>query len=360
MIQFYGQVGNYLSIANVARAYAKELRHNNLPFALWATDPGNKPFSPLDAPYATGLDPDAPLGITVGYPEQGLMWLKDHKKKILVTVCESSRIPRDWVQICNALDLIIVPSKFCHQAFLESGVKKPILVARHGIDGIYTSWTRGQPISNEFKYNLVHISGSVTFHRRKSTAPLLRAFDEISAKYNACLHLRVNETQGLREFISRLKHPDRIRIHNAGNGLTPRDMAWFLLQSDAVIQPSRGEGFGICPLEARCLGVPNVLTNCTGHLEHFVPSCDVQVPHGPPEVLETIGNSLGSCPTVTEEGIKGGLVQLLENLNSYKQKTQAWAKEHAHEWLWSTTLKPAMKAIRSLHNETKGPMRLNS
>jgi glycosyltransferase involved in cell wall biosynthesis len=43
----------------------------------------------------------------------------------------------------------------------------------------------------------------------------------------------------------------------------------FLRGWDAVIQPSRAEGFGMVPLEAASIGLPSVLTCNTGH-EDFV------------------------------------------------------------------------------------------
>ena len=75
---------------------------------------------------------------------------------------------------------------------------------------------------------------------------------------------------------------DRVQVSMRGSGypdavrqrlrLVPRLDAspgllrWFYSCFDVIVQPSRVEGFGLCPLEALCCGVPAVVTTGTGHL----------------------------------------------------------------------------------------------
>ena len=69
-------------------------------------------------------------------------------------------------------------------------------------------------------------------------------------------------------------------------GLDVGDMASYLGGFDLVCQPSRAEGFGLVPLEARACGVPVAATLCTGHADHMAasewcwscPSCSPAVP----------------------------------------------------------------------------------
>jgi len=54
----------------------------------------------------------------------------------------------------------------------------------------------------------------------------------------------------------------RIRIYN--EGWTPQKLAQWLLQADAYVYPSKGEGFGLPPREAMATGLPTIFANHTG------------------------------------------------------------------------------------------------
>jgi len=359
MIQFFGQFGNYHSFAYVSREYCKALRSYGLPFMVWGTDKAIG-YHYIDAPWANGLSEEVPVAVCVDYPPPADRFLKGYDKKVLITVCESDRIPKNWVQSCNNKDLVIVPSVFCARAFLESGVKAPILIVRHGISpaflehGIRKSkgddWTR-----------LLHIAGTTTFHKRKGTGILLHAFSRVLEDFpRTVLHLRTPQRPGLLDLLSKFNLERHVIIDNDILGLDPRLMAGYLCNFDAVLQPSRGEGFGITPLEARCLGIPVMLTDATGHTEHIAPECDVIVNTGPPERLDTQGNSVGRCPTIELESVESALRELLGDLNLYTVKTRQWAQDNREKWIWGNKLLPGVKQIRRLWRDASGPMKLGS
>jgi glycosyltransferase involved in cell wall biosynthesis len=47
----------------------------------------------------------------------------------------------------------------------------------------------------------------------------------------------------------------------------------FLRQMDAFVLPSRGEGFGLCGLEAMATGLPLIATNWSGPVEYIDSKC---------------------------------------------------------------------------------------
>jgi glycosyltransferase involved in cell wall biosynthesis len=358
MIQVFGQFGNYHSFAYVAREYCRALRAHGVPFMIWATDKATSPQY-LDAPWANGMSDDLPTALCVDYPTPGEQHLRGYGQKILVTVCESDRIPKDWVLACNQMDLIIVPSRFCAQAFFESGVTVPISIVPHGISPVFLEqWF---PHQSRATINLLHVSGTTTFHKRKGTGILLHAFSRILKDFPSIkLTLKTPKRSGLLELIRYFNLGDFVSIDDDPLGLGPREMTRYLSKFDAVVQPSRGEGWGLVPLEARCLGIPVALTNVTGHADHFSKDCDILIETGPPERLETQGNSIGKCPTLSLENLESALRDLVGNLGLHTYRTQAWAMENREKWLWINVLSPGVRAIRRVWKNASGPSRLGS
>lgn len=344
-IQVYGHFSDYGSFANVSRAMVRVLKRRGLSgqvFHIHTLTP-----SYHDVAWPVGFQSAAPVGIFIGYPEASVGYLKGHQHKVLVTVCESSKIPPTWVEAANQATLVVVPSMFCETTFKTSGVKTRILVAPHGIDDLapYVE-VASEPRQGT---RLLHVSGALSFPQRKGTSQLLLAMRKIHAEHpEVALHLRMHRTPGVERAIERLSLQGIVLIDEEPC-IGPIAMTRHLMGFDAVVQPSRGEGFGIVPVEARCAGVPVVMTTVTGHAMHFVPGVDIPIATpGSWEPLATQGNDYGLCPPLDVGHVATGLQTLLQDLPAWQTRAREWASRHAVEWTWSRVLGPFTKQIASM------------
>lgn len=334
-LQIYGQFHNNLSFSNVSRAFCQWFASKGYQYTIWSTT-GLEKIPYVNVSGLPALNSLADVGIFIGYPTTAKAWLKGHPLKVLVTVCETDRIPNDWAAVCNDLDLIIVPSRYVADVFRASGVHKPIEIVQHGVPNM--------KIRNTFPENkFLHVSGAVSFPARKGTPSLLLAWKEFKKNPTNkvdILYLRMVETENLHKAIQQLDIVDSVKIVDAGTGFDPT----YLTQFTAVIQPSRAEGFGMIPLEARVQGVPVILTNCTGHTEHFMRICDTEILTGPSTALNTQGNDLGHAPWVSVDAVLEGL-QTFKKDATVQARTQAWAAQFGKKWQWQQTLFPLKKLI---------------
>jgi len=306
----------------------------------------------IDAPYHIAMNSHAKVGLAINYPPQSIGWLKGHDVRVLVTVCESNRIPGDWLEACQKASLIVVPSEFCRKVFAEAGFKTPIMVVRHGVDDHFPlfweeksdTMTGGHGCRGKPPFRLLHVSGARTFPQRKGTPQLLLAFRKISRRYPVHLYLKMDPTDELKRAL--------IDLGLRGVSILPQasipthQIRAFLRSFDAVVQPSRGEGMGIIPLESRCSGVPAVLTNATGHTEHFVHGVDVEVHTGHPRPLKAQGNEIGQAPYVSVEAVEEALEVLLEDLPGHRRRTEEWARVNTANWTWRKVLEPLVRELR--------------
>ena len=123
MIQCYGKWDDYNSFAGVARAIINELVKKRYDVTIFGVDSKFPKY--VDVRADVGLRMSAPIGVYIGYPEPSIGYLHGHSVKVLVTVCETDKIPSSWVEACNLTDLVVVPSQWCYEAFKKSGVTKP-------------------------------------------------------------------------------------------------------------------------------------------------------------------------------------------------------------------------------------------
>ena len=118
--------------------------------------------------------------------------------------------------------------------------------------------------------------------------------------------------------------------------MSPAGAAALYRNHDLVCQPSRAEGFGLVPLEARCCGVPVCITACTGHAEHIdsdMPGV-VIVPHGPTELIDDGPGAL--APTVDELDIACALDICYNRRVELKAQALAAAAALRQRWSWES------------------------
>ena len=181
--------------------------------------------------------------------------LKGCEKKIGYFMFESSKCPPDWERYMRELDVIITPSKFARDIFYNQfGIDS--VVIPHGVDtDIYTYQSR--PNNRIFK--LLHYNA---FDFRKGFDIVVDAFTQEFGQ-EELVTLTVKAYSGGNYPYSNLSIDTIIEDYN-------KDQLLELLGShDCFIFPSRGEGFGMTPLEAMNTGMPVIIPNAHGIAEYF-------------------------------------------------------------------------------------------
>ena len=338
-IQFYGYWHGSGSFARISNAIGWALRRRGLQGNVMQINEYSPRYE--DTPWPVGFNKGAEVAICVGYPLSAQGWLDGHAQRVLVTVCETDPIPKAWVDACNTTTLVVVPSEWCKEVLEASGVNVPIMVVPHGVDRIINPVPQVCPRGEHVK--LLHVTGALSFPWRKSTSQVLLAYKHLKKTHpELALFLRTPRTPSLDRALAELNAPGIVLEGQSQNGD-------ILYESyDAVIQPSRGEGFGMVPLEARCLGVPALLTRLTGHGQHFATGVDIEVHAGHTALMSSQDNNGGFAPTVTVQAVGHAIEELLADLQGHQQRATAWAVKKAHLWRWTRVLQPLVKEVAKM------------
>jgi glycosyltransferase involved in cell wall biosynthesis len=305
---------------------------------------------------------DADVGIFVGgYPPQIGDWLKQHRVKIALLITESETIPPDWADTVNAdVDIVLAPSKWVAKVYRTSGVTKPIFVVQHGLHEVY----KKPPFlfrSAGKRLCFGHVAGAASYLHRKGTPQLVKAFNEVFAPDEAQLIIRTPETPmayALLHDAYALLHDSKASITlqwaDANRQLSPLDMRSWYKNLHYLIQPSRAEAFGICPVEARACGVPVILTDCTGHKDH-VHARDLVVPHGIHTSCVVNGIPDGHAPAVAAYDIANALRRAKREVANRCADAHALSHQrYAASWSWPAVTWALAKTLKSLSKkETK-------
>jgi glycosyltransferase involved in cell wall biosynthesis len=185
---------------------------------------------------------------------------------------EESGFPGDWVREFNAsLDLVTVTSSYVAKILRDNGVHVPIHIVGAGIDQILEGGA-SPPAScdNNGAFRFLHISSGFP---RKGLDILLAAWSaafvktdgvELVIKTFPNVHNKIDAQ--LEDFRARNPHSASIALINTD--LEPHAMRELYNRADALVFPSRGEGFGLPIAEAMALGKP-VITTAYGGQSDF-------------------------------------------------------------------------------------------
>lgn len=168
-------------------------------------------------------------------------------------------IPAKVEQINLANSLLYVPCSHNVEVFQACGVRVPIRVLPHGVD--------------TQNFDLIHRPRRETFtfgtfgalSLRKGIDLLVRAFQD-EFKPNEPVRLLMKTVSAPQSW--GIRDP-RIKIKGGYLGKGP--LLDLLGEMDVFVMPSRGEGFGLCGLEAMATGMPLIATNWSGPADYLDP-----------------------------------------------------------------------------------------
>lgn len=197
-------------------------------------------------------------GLLLGYPTiyEHYGNLANISPKIAITMFESTRIPNEWIEPLNSCDAIIVPSIFVAEAFRDSGVEKSIFVFPLGIDPLYTYQER------KWEDETFTFLAFLDRGKRKGGLYALEAFNQEFSSYdNVKLILKHKE----------IKNPNKPKlifedcnIETMYGDFTPAELRDLYYSCHCLINPNKGEGFGLIPREFAATGGISLSTDWGG------------------------------------------------------------------------------------------------
>jgi glycosyltransferase involved in cell wall biosynthesis/tetratricopeptide (TPR) repeat protein len=198
------------------------------------------------------------------------------------TTFETDSLPADWVQKCNLMDEVWVPSAFNMQTFKAAGVTSTLFKVPEGVDverfrpdlaALEIPGIRSVVFLSIFEWiyrkgwDVLLSSWAKSFGPQDDVSLILRTYpmnvtDAVGAKN--VIEQRIN---GFLESELHIGRHEIAPIVVLAEQLHERDMPRLYATADAYVLPSRGEGWGRTQMEAMACGLPVISTRWGGSLE---------------------------------------------------------------------------------------------
>lgn len=188
---------------------------------------------------------------------------------------EESVFPAEHVAAFNQhLHLVTVMSQFVRKTLIDSGVTVPVVPVGVGVDHILRYAPEPVELPESDAFCFLHISSCFP---RKGIDILLDSYSKaFSAQDNVLLIIKTfpNPHNDVEEQLARLREtrPDCPAIHLINEDLSIGQINTLYQRADALVAPSRGEGFGMPMAEAMLWDVPVITTGYGGHTDFCTPA----------------------------------------------------------------------------------------
>lgn len=191
------------------------------------------------------------------YDYRNRPWDIGHERVVLYTMWESSNVPDELLRAAETSAAVLVPCAQNVEAFRAGGVTAPLGVLHHGVD------PEEFPFLERPERDTLTIGTFGHLSPRKGTDVLIRAFlEEFAPGEDARLVLKSSTDAAAYQV-------DDPRIEVVSGGVGTADLLRLLARFDVMVLPSRGEGFGLCGLEAMATGLPLIATAWSGPAEYL-------------------------------------------------------------------------------------------
>lgn len=181
---------------------------------------------------------------------------------MVYTMYESTRVPSSWIRFLNQhAAVVLVPSQWCKTMFECNGVTKPIFI----LSGCFDETTI-QPVAKRSalgEYVFLWQGVALDRNGRKGADVAIRAFKELKKEgrlgADARLYMKYRPYPNIGMTFDRLALPSGVTYIQ--ENLTRSQLMELYSEVDCCVNPTRGEGFGLIPLEQMAMGKPVIVTD---------------------------------------------------------------------------------------------------
>jgi glycosyltransferase involved in cell wall biosynthesis len=306
---------------------------------------------------------DAPVSVAIGIPGRALKAHVQgaHKHHWLLLAPNSNGVPRDTREMLSGkvysvwegkerplLDGFFAPSTWAKQVLEREFPQIPVILWQHGVLPHFQILEAHRTVLRELyaQKQMAFMHMASTKMSRKGTRELLSSWKGLLQAFpdhRLRLDLLVNPAN-LMEFSEMVKAEQaRNVLVIPGQGYSDKRLVDGLTRYHGVIQPSRAEGFGLVPLEARACGVPVVVTTGTGHADHCSGPGVVSLPLY--DDAPSDDYFCATAPTIRRADILEGMEKLVLNWEEIEQAAADFAPTIQTEWAWENKARRPLQEL---------------
>ena len=222
-------------------------------------------------------------------PELWARFAEAGRRCIGYTAWETEGLPEQWPALLDAVDLVLVPSRFSAQCLIAGGVRRPVRVVPHirrhawGEAARRHGMALRQALSIPADHYLFYTIGA--WDPRKAMGELIDAFVRgFGAADRVCLLIKTSassqhaaqsqEVNVEQSTALRVKSASRAAGHAAplvlsiaADDVTGQTIEAIHAAGDAYVSLSHGEGWGLGAFDAATLGKPVIITGWGGQID---------------------------------------------------------------------------------------------
>ena len=316
------------------------------------------------APFPEGMTPD--LSIQIILPDEWDPSLAKNNIGITAGV-ETNICSPNWVQACNAMNHVIVPSTFTKEMFVNSGVNE-----QH-ISVVPEAYTCGIKETDEkaglvksldnlpTKFNFLmfgQLTGQDPDSDRKNTFYGLKWFAEafkddpdvgvvVKTNMGRLTAIDRHQTRGIFEALLReIKQGPYPKFYLAHGFMDENEIAGLYQSKNikALLAPTRGEGWGLPILDAAVNGLPVIATNATGHMDFMKKvkflTLDYDITDVPPQKIDgRIWIQGTKWAQVREQSFKKRIIKFRKSPDLPSEWAKSAAPQMSEEYSLSSVIK---------------------
>lgn len=361
--------------------WIRGMQMNLQKFERWC---GQKTTTPIDNLLALlkelPYNQETPL-LSICLPEQ--VPLDAHNLNVNFSMFEVDGIPKNWVDSCKQIDHIILTSKFCKDAWVNSGVpENKISVVGLGVNTVkynplvphfqlYTE--EGIPLQDKYKYRVMNIQEIV---ERKNLDGILSAWykSKASKRDDCCLILKLSSYSGdkldyFKGRVERLKSSlgstGCNNVYTYTNILVDGMMPAFIRNATHYISMSYGEGWDLNVMKAGAMCKIVCAPNNTSYTEYLNEENSYLIPIKRKELAKQTGPTARLYKNLNwfvpdEDYVINFFDTLGENGEKAASKVKAFYEDIRTKWTWGNTTTGVLEVLDKVVSEKKTSKRIKT
>lgn len=266
--------------------------------------------------------------------------------KIIFTMFESDKIPDDWLSYLKAAHKVLVPSRWCQQVFKKAGIESEVVPLGYD-DKSYRFIKRENKREARKDFVFLHYNA---FNIRKGFLEVFKAFNKAFQKDEPVkLIFKTTVDRPFQRFPINYEHYPNIKV--VEGKMNEVEMHKLMAESDCFVFPSRGEGFGLTPLEAMATGMPAIVPNAHGITEYFDSRYMYEAKVGetcPAIYSKYKGQDVGKMVICDVDQLAAQMRYVYEHQEEALEKGKL-ASEYVKQWTFANTA----KQLKSIFEEVK-------